>query len=93
MLLRAASIKCSRRQDRLESSPLPNVLCYSSYVSVLKLLVLYYSGYTMLYCHGACLQVSVATVRVAYAVLLQELQQPRASCKCHGCLGDPAGIT
>jgi hypothetical protein len=25
-------------------------------------------------CHGACLQVSVVTARVAYAVLLQELQ-------------------
>jgi hypothetical protein len=25
-------------------------------------------------CHGACLQVSVVTARVAYVVLLQELQ-------------------
>ena len=27
-----------------------------------------------MYCHGACLQVSVVTARVAYVVLLQELQ-------------------
>jgi hypothetical protein len=28
-------------------------------------------------CHGACLQVSVVTARVAYAVLLQELKLPK----------------